>query len=101
MLRLLRLLGQRGLDVLATLGRAGLLMAQSMWNVPALRDFPLYVKQVYQIGVKSLVIIVLSAFAIGAVLSLQFYTQLARFGAHRDMTFHHYHRCGHCGRNDT
>jgi phospholipid/cholesterol/gamma-HCH transport system permease protein len=81
MLRFLRLLGQRGLEVLATLGRAGLLMSQSMWHVPLARDASLYVKQVYQIGVKSLVIIALSAFSIGAVLSLQFYTQLARFGA--------------------
>ncbi len=38
-------------------------------------------KQVYQIGVLSLIIIVLSAFSIGAVLALQGYTQLARVGA--------------------
>lgn len=81
MLRLLRLLGQRGLEVLASLGRAGLMLFQSLWNVPGRQELPLYVKQLYHIGVMSLVIIVLSAFSIGAVLALQFYTQLVRFGA--------------------
>lgn len=41
----------------------------------------LVVKQIYHVGFLSLVIIILSAFSIGAVLALQFYTQLARFGA--------------------
>ena len=81
MLRFLRLVGQRGLDVLESLGRAGILLFRSLWHVPGRRELPLYIKQIYQIGVKSMGIIVLSAFSIGAVLSLQFYTQLARFGA--------------------
>ena len=38
-------------------------------------------KQIYHVGVLSLIIIVLSAFSIGAVIALQFYTQLSRFGA--------------------
>lgn len=81
MLRFLRLVGQRGLDVLASFGRAGILLFLSLWHVPGRREWSLYVKQVYQIGVMSMGIIVLSAFSIGAVLTLQFYTQLARFGA--------------------
>ena len=81
MLRFLRLVGQRGLDVLESLGRAGILLFQSLCYLPDRRELPLYVRQLYQIGVKSMGIIVLSAFSIGAVLSLQFYTQLARFGA--------------------
>ncbi len=81
MLRFLWLVGQRGLDVLESLGRAGILLFQSLCYLPARRELPLYVIQLYQIGVKSMGIIVLSAFSIGAVLSLQFYTQLARFGA--------------------
>ena len=40
------------------------------------------IRQIYNVGVLSLIIIVLSAFSIiGAVIALQFYTQLARFGA--------------------
>ena len=41
----------------------------------------LLVRQLYGSGVLSLAIISLSAFSIGAVLGLQFYTQLVRFGA--------------------
>jgi phospholipid/cholesterol/gamma-HCH transport system permease protein len=81
MLRYLRLLGQETLDRLATLGRAGMVWFWAMFGLPARGDFALLVKQIYQIGVLSLVIIVLSAFSIGAVLALQGYTQLARIGA--------------------
>ena len=50
-------------------------------RIPRLEDLPLVLKQIYSIGVLSVAIIVMSAFAIGAVIALQFYTQLARFGA--------------------
>ncbi len=81
MLRLLRLLGQRSIDTLATLGRASVLWFYSVRGLPRPGDLKLFLKQVHSIGVMSLVIIVLSAFSIGAVLSLQFYTQLVRFDA--------------------
>ena len=38
-------------------------------------------RQIYQLGVLSIVIIVLSGFSIGAVLALQGYNQLVRYGA--------------------
>jgi len=50
-------------------------------SMPRKSDLPLFITQMYSIGLKSLVLIVLSAFSIGAVLALQFYTQLVRFGA--------------------
>jgi phospholipid/cholesterol/gamma-HCH transport system permease protein len=81
MLRLLRLLGQETLKRLGTLGRAGLIMFWTVASLPRRGDFALLVRQLYQVGVLSLVIIVLSAFSIGAVLALQGYTQLARIGA--------------------
>jgi phospholipid/cholesterol/gamma-HCH transport system permease protein len=81
MLRLLRLLGQETLTQLGALGRAGLVMFWSLASLPRRGDFGLLVRQLYQVGVLSLVIIVLSAFSIGAVLALQGYTQLARIGA--------------------
>jgi len=81
MLRFLRVLGQRVLESLQTLGRASVLWVMALRGLPRLSDVPLVLKQVYNIGVLSLVIIILSAFSIGAVISLQFYTQLVRFGA--------------------
>ncbi len=81
MLGLLRATGIRFLTWLSSLGRATLLWISAMTGVPRWRDLALVVTQVYHVGFLSLVIIVLSAFSIGAVLALQFYTQLARFGA--------------------
>jgi len=52
-----------------------------MAGLPNWSDVGLVVRQVYYVGFLSLAIIVLSAFSIGAVISLQFYTQLSRFGA--------------------
>jgi len=81
MLRWLRRLGQVTLARLATLGRATEVLVRAIVGVTALREFSLLLKQLYQIGVLSVVIIALSAFSIGAVLALQGYTQLVRFGA--------------------
>ncbi len=81
MLGLLRALGVRFLDWLGALGRATLLWASAMLGLPRWQDVRLVVTQIYYVGVLSVVIIALSAFSIGAVLALQFYTQLARFGA--------------------
>ena len=81
MVRYLRLLGQWALDWVGALGRASLVWFWSIAGLPRRGDFTLLVKQVYAIGVLSLIIIILSAFSIGAVLALQGYTQLARVGA--------------------
>jgi len=81
MFRFLRLLGQGALESLQTLGRASTLWVLALWGLPKAADVPLAVKQFYNVGVLSLVIVCLSAFSIGAVISLQFYTQLVRFGA--------------------
>ncbi len=81
MLRLLRLIGQRTLEWLETLGRAGIVWLWAIFGLPRRGDLALFTKQIFQIGVLSLPIIVLSAFSIGGVLALQGYTQLARIGA--------------------
>ncbi|MFU8815556.1 MAG: lipid asymmetry maintenance ABC transporter permease subunit MlaE [Pseudomonadales bacterium] len=78
---LLRTLGILTLDRLAGLGNASIMWATAIFGLPRRGDMALLVRQIYNVGVLSLVIIVLSAFSIGAVISLQFYTQLARFGA--------------------
>jgi len=79
--RFLRILGQRALQRLETLGRASMMLVQALYGLPTRSDIPLVMRQIHNIGVLSLVIICLSAFSIGAVISLQFYTQLVRFGA--------------------
>ena len=81
MLRYLRLLGQWALSWIGSLGRAALVWFHALAGLPRRGDLTLLIKQIYQIGVLSLIIIVLSAFSIGAVLALQGYTQLARVGA--------------------
>ena len=81
MLGLLRRLGIWAMEYLQRLGDATLLWLTALWGLPRPRDLPLLGRQIYHIGVLSLVIIALSAFSIGAVIALQFYTQLARFGA--------------------
>jgi len=80
-IRLLRSLGGQTLERLGSLGRATIMWATALWGLPGPGDVTLMVRQMYNVGVLSLIIIVLSAFSIGAVISLQFYTQLARFGA--------------------
>jgi phospholipid/cholesterol/gamma-HCH transport system permease protein len=81
MVRYLRLLGQWALDWVGALGRASVIWFWSLASLPRRGDMTLLVKQIYAVGVLSLIIIILSAFSIGAVLALQGYTQLARVGA--------------------
>ena len=82
MFRRLRLLGQIGLEILGTIGRAGIIAWRSVFWWPDRRDWwGLLIRQIYTIGVMSVVIMVLSGFSIGAVLGLQLYTQLVSFGA--------------------
>lgn len=81
MLRVLRRLGQFSLVVLETLGRSGLLWWQAVVRKPSTRNSGLLVAQLYQLGVLSVVIIILSGFSIGAVLALQGYNQLVKYGS--------------------
>ena len=64
-----------------TLGRASTLWVLALWGLPKAADVPLAIKQFYNVGVLSIVIVSLSAFSIRAVISREFYTQLVRFGA--------------------
>ena len=81
MIRYLHRIGSVSLEFLTRLGRATMMWGNAMAGLPRAGDISLLVRQIYNVGVLSLVIIILSAFSIGAVISLQFYTQLARFGA--------------------
>jgi len=82
MFQLMQRLGVIGLGVAATFGRAGILWWQAVWGKPDWRSGPyLLLRQLYFVGVYSLIIIVVSGMLIGMVLSLQGYTVLVRFGA--------------------
>lgn len=82
MLGFLQTLGARGLAVLQGVGRAGLLWWHSIIVWPDLRrSFPLLVKQLHQVGVRSVFIIVIAGAFMGMVLGLQGYNTLIRFGA--------------------
>ena len=75
-------LGAAALDIFEATGRAGLLLFHSIFVVPNLRTaLPLLVRQVYAIGVLSLVIIVVAGLFIGMVLGLQLYRVLVDFGS--------------------
>ncbi|CBL44220.1 Toluene tolerance ABC efflux transporter, permease [gamma proteobacterium HdN1] len=82
MIEWLRRIGADGLGTLRTIGAAGIFLFNALWALPNPRSgTPLLVKQIYSIGVLSLVIIVVSGVFIGMVLALQGYHILTQFGS--------------------
>ena len=78
----LALLGRMGIDKLAAFGRSGMILFQALVARPQPTVmFPLLVKQIYFVGVLSLIIIVVSGLFIGMVLGLQGYTILVDYGS--------------------
>jgi phospholipid/cholesterol/gamma-HCH transport system permease protein len=78
----LQALGQSIIYFIAGLGRAILILVFALVHVPNFRKgFPLLVKQLYSVGVLSLVIVMVSGLFIGMVISLQGYTILVGYGA--------------------
>ena len=63
MIRFMRSVGAQALERLASLGRATVMWGTAMWGLPGPGDFTLMLKQIYHVGVLSLIIIVLSAFS--------------------------------------
>lgn len=81
MLDRVRRIGRDALDTLITLGRAGLFLIGALSAWPRLSALPLLIKQLYHVGVLSLVIIIVSGLFIGMVLGLQGYTILVDYGS--------------------
>lgn len=75
-------LGRSGLTVIASLGRAHLLLAGMLGGLPSMLVRPrLLVAQLYGVGVLSVLIVAVSGLFVGMVLALQGYYVLAQFGA--------------------
>lgn len=75
-------LGATALEVVQKIGAAGVFLYQALVAVPNLRTgFPLLVKQMYAVGVLSLIIIIVSGLFIGMVLGLQGYNILIDYGS--------------------
>lgn len=86
MLDSLQLLGRKGLDFFQRLGRGHMLLVQILEGTPGLLPrFGLVIKQIYAVGVLSLVIIVVSGLFVGMVLGLQGYNTLVDFGAEESL----------------
>ncbi|MEY4474800.1 MAG: hypothetical protein RL248_567 [Pseudomonadota bacterium] len=75
-------LGRRGIDVCASFGRAGLMLLNALVGRPEPRkQWPLLIKQLYSVGVQSLLIIVVSGLFIGMVIGLQGFLILTTYSA--------------------
>lgn len=86
MLASLQLLGRKGLSFFQRLGRGHILFANILIGLPSLFfRIGLVIKQVYAVGVLSLVIIVVSGLFVGMVLGLQGYNTLVDFGAEESL----------------
>ncbi|WP_333607121.1 lipid asymmetry maintenance ABC transporter permease subunit MlaE [Arsukibacterium sp.] len=78
----LQQLGRSTVQIIVGYGRAALMLARVLFALPDIKKgFPLLLKQMYVIGVLSLLIILVSGLFIGMVLALQGYTVLVKFGA--------------------
>ncbi|MBF1199576.1 MAG: lipid asymmetry maintenance ABC transporter permease subunit MlaE [Haemophilus parainfluenzae] len=75
-------LGRSVIKFFRALGRSGFMLFGALVGKPQIRQhFPLLVKQLYVLGVQSLLIILLSGLFIGMVLGLQGYVVLVDFSA--------------------
>jgi phospholipid/cholesterol/gamma-HCH transport system permease protein len=82
----IRALGRRGLGFFERLGRGHLFMLQVLAASPsAIVRFGLLVREVWSVGVRSLLIIVVSGTFVGMVLALQGYNTLVDFGAEESL----------------
>lgn len=79
-------LGRSTIDVLSTVGRAFLILMGAIFARPQFRkNVPLTIRQIYFVGVQSLLIICVSGLFIGMVMALQAYTVLVDYGAEQSL----------------
>ncbi|MEW9799039.1 lipid asymmetry maintenance ABC transporter permease subunit MlaE [Alteromonas sp. CYL-A6] len=74
-------IGAKTLARVVAAGRAGLMLWGALFAVPRLKNVSLTIRQLYVVGVQSLLIIIVSGLFIGMVMALQGYTILVDYGA--------------------
>jgi len=75
-------LGRTGIEFISALGRSGVFLLRAIMGLSFTRKgMGLLVKQFYQVGVLSLIIIIVSGMFIGMVLGLQGYSILVDYGS--------------------
>lgn len=79
-------LGQWGIGFFERTGRSCMFLMSTLAGIPSLTShFGLLVKQLFSVGVLSLLIIVVSGYFVGMVLGLQGYNTLVDFGAEQSL----------------
>jgi phospholipid/cholesterol/gamma-HCH transport system permease protein len=79
-------LGRQGINTCENLGRAGLFLFRTLLRRPRLfKSFPLLMRELFNVGVLSLIIIIVSSLFIGMVLGLQGYNTLSKFSATQNL----------------
>ena len=74
--------GQSTIEFISSLGRSGIFLIRAMFGLSlSLKALSGLMRQIYYVGVLSLVIIIISGLFIGMVLALQGYTILVGYGA--------------------
>lgn len=82
MIKNIAALGRVTIDIILSLGRAGLMLFHALIGKPEpQKQFPLLIKQIHFLGVQSLMICLVSGLFIGMVLGLQGYLVLSIYGA--------------------
>ncbi|MBE2895007.1 lipid asymmetry maintenance ABC transporter permease subunit MlaE [Spirabiliibacterium falconis] len=82
MKHVIAMLGRWAINSLKSLGRSGMMLYGALIGVPNPKIYaPLFIKQLYVLGVQSMLIILLSGLFIGMVLGLQGYVVLSGFSA--------------------
>lgn len=86
MIELLRKLGRWALGVLERLGRGHVFLVRVLMGIPSVLARPqLLVRELYSVGVLSLLITVVAGLFVGMVLGLQGYVTLVNFGAEESL----------------
>ncbi|RMQ43603.1 Toluene tolerance proteinTtg2B [Pseudomonas cichorii] len=82
LLERVRLFGRAAIDIVTVLGRSGIFLGHALVGRGGIGgSFSLLIKQLYSVGVMSLVIIVVSGMFIGMVLALQGFSILTKYGS--------------------
>jgi phospholipid/cholesterol/gamma-HCH transport system permease protein len=80
------LLGRDAIGIVRGFGKAGMMLYGAIFHLPNIRKgTPLLMKQIYALGVRSMVIITVSGLFIGMVMALQGYNVLAGFGTEESL----------------